>query len=62
MDVHIYYGIVSLVQEITTDGRGWPWKLARNRDSQPRYAEGACPTVESLFERSTVIVDPLPPD
>lgn len=59
--VNHYYNIVSLVQQTSTDDCGFPWKLAENRDSQPNYAKGACPTVGSLFERSIVIADPVLP-
>jgi hypothetical protein len=49
MSLQLYYDIVSLVQEARIGGRGFPWKLAGDRVSQPNFAKNACPTVDSLF-------------
>jgi hypothetical protein len=49
MSLQLYYNIVSLVQEASIGGRGFPWKLAGDRVSQPNFAKNACPTVDSLF-------------
>jgi dTDP-4-amino-4,6-dideoxygalactose transaminase len=56
--LHIYSNIVSLVKKTSTDGRGFPWSLAENRDSQPQYAKGTCPFADSLFERSILLTIP----
>ncbi len=56
--LHLYYNIVSLVQQSSVDGRGFPGKLAENRESQPAYGKGACPAADRLFERSILL--PIP--
>jgi 8-amino-3,8-dideoxy-alpha-D-manno-octulosonate transaminase len=56
--LHIYFNIVSLVNQTSIDGRGFPWKLEENRDSKPNYAKGACPAADSLFERSILLAIP----
>jgi dTDP-4-amino-4,6-dideoxygalactose transaminase len=56
--LHVYSNIVSLVNKTSIDGRGSPWKLGENRDSQPNYAKGACPTADDLFERSILLAIP----
>jgi 8-amino-3,8-dideoxy-alpha-D-manno-octulosonate transaminase len=56
--LHIYSNIVSLVNKTSIDGRGFPWSLAENRDCQPNYTKGACPTADDLFERSILLAIP----
>jgi len=56
--LHVYSNIVSLVNKTSTDGRGFPWSLAENRDSQTEYAKGTCPFADSLFERSILLTIP----
>jgi len=56
--LHIYSNIVSLVNKTSIDGRGFPWNLAENRESSPRYAKGTCPVADSLFERSILLAIP----
>jgi dTDP-4-amino-4,6-dideoxygalactose transaminase len=56
--LHIYSNIVSLVNKTSTDGRGFPWNLAENRDSKFEYAKGTCPVADSLFERSILLAIP----
>jgi dTDP-4-amino-4,6-dideoxygalactose transaminase len=56
--LHIYSNIVSLVNKTSTDGRGFPWSLAENRDSKAEYAKGTCPFADSLFERSILLTIP----
>jgi 8-amino-3,8-dideoxy-alpha-D-manno-octulosonate transaminase len=56
--LHIYSNIVSLVNKTSVDGRGFPWNLEQNRDSKRDYAKGACPTADSLFERSILLAIP----
>jgi dTDP-4-amino-4,6-dideoxygalactose transaminase len=56
--LHIYSNIVSLVNRTSTDGKGFPWSLAENRDSKPQYSRGTCPVADSLFERSILLAIP----
>jgi len=56
--LHIYSNIVSLVKKTSIDGRGFPWSLADNRDSQPNYKKGACPVADDLFDRSILLAIP----
>jgi 8-amino-3,8-dideoxy-alpha-D-manno-octulosonate transaminase len=56
--LHLYYNIVSLVNHTSVDSQGFPWKLAENAGLARDYAKGACPTADSLFERSILI--PIP--
>ncbi len=56
--LHIYSNIVSLVNQTSTDGRGFPWNLAENRDSKLQYGKGTCPVADSLFERSILFAIP----
>jgi 8-amino-3,8-dideoxy-alpha-D-manno-octulosonate transaminase len=56
--LHIYSNIVSLVNQTSIDGRGFPWNLMENRESRPRYAKGTCPVADSLFERSILLAIP----
>ena len=56
--LHLYYNIVSLVNHNSIDDQGFPWKLAENAGLERDYAKGACPTADSLFERSILI--PIP--
>jgi hypothetical protein len=56
--LHIYYNIVSLVNRTSADKRGFPWKLAENKDSQMHYSKGTCPIADSLFERSILLAIP----
>jgi 8-amino-3,8-dideoxy-alpha-D-manno-octulosonate transaminase len=56
--LHIYSNIVSLVNQTSIDGRGFPWGLAENQNSKPDYAKGTCPVADSLFERSILLAIP----
>ena len=56
--LHIYYNIVSLVNKTSTDGKGFPWTLAENRDSKLQYGKGTCPVADNLFERSILLAIP----
>jgi dTDP-4-amino-4,6-dideoxygalactose transaminase len=56
--LHIYSNIVSLVNKTSTDGKGFPWNLAENRDSKMQYAKGTCPVADDLFERSILLAIP----
>jgi len=56
--LHIYSNIVSLVNKTSTDGKGFPWNLAENRDSKTQYSRGTCPVADSLFERSILFTVP----
>jgi dTDP-4-amino-4,6-dideoxygalactose transaminase len=56
--LHIYSNIVSLVNQTSIDGRGFPWKLRENCDSKPQYSKGTCPVADDLFERSILLAIP----
>jgi 8-amino-3,8-dideoxy-alpha-D-manno-octulosonate transaminase len=56
--LHLYYNIVSLVNQTSVDGRGFPWTLAENAGRARDYHKGACPAADSLFERSILIAIP----
>src|SRR3989454_10447962 len=56
--LHIYYNIVSLVDQTSVDGRGFPWSLKENAGLARKYGKGACPAADSLFERSILL--PIP--
>jgi dTDP-4-amino-4,6-dideoxygalactose transaminase len=56
--LHLYSKNASLVRMASTDGRGFPWNLAANRDSTNSYNKGACPQADSLFERSILLAIP----
>jgi dTDP-4-amino-4,6-dideoxygalactose transaminase len=56
--LHVYSNIVSLVNQTSVDTAGFPWKLAENEQSKPTYSKGACPTADSLFERSILLAIP----
>ena len=56
--LHIYSNIVSLVNKTSVDGKGFPWKLAENRDSKTQYAKGTCSVADDLFERSILFAIP----
>jgi dTDP-4-amino-4,6-dideoxygalactose transaminase len=56
--LHIYSNIVSLVNMTSIDGKGFPWNLAENRDSQLEYGKGTCPTADGLFARSILLAIP----
>ena len=56
--LHIYFNNVSLLNHCSTDGRGFPWRLAENKCMTRSYTKGACPHADSLFERSLLI--PIP--
>ncbi len=56
--LHLYYNNTSLLEQSSIDGRGFPWKLAENRASEPSYAKGTCPVADDLFDRSILI--PVP--
>jgi dTDP-4-amino-4,6-dideoxygalactose transaminase len=56
--LHIYYNVVSLVNQTSVDKAGFPWKLAENQLSCPQYKKGTCPVADRLFERSILIAIP----
>ena len=56
--LHLYYNILSLVYRTSNDPSGFPWNLAENRDSLPRYDKGTCPQADDLFERSLLLAIP----
>ena len=56
--LHLYYNNVGFVEHASVDGDGTPWKLAENAGLERSYAKGACPTADSLFERSVLIAIP----
>ena len=56
--LHLYYNIVSLVQQTSVNQSGFPWTLAQNADSARAYAKGACPVADGLFERSILLAIP----
>ncbi|MGA2985130.1 MAG: DegT/DnrJ/EryC1/StrS family aminotransferase [Terriglobia bacterium] len=56
--LHLYYNNVSLVEHASMDASGSPWKLAENAGLERNYEKGACPTADSLFERSILIAIP----
>jgi 8-amino-3,8-dideoxy-alpha-D-manno-octulosonate transaminase len=56
--LHLYYNNVSLVTQASIDANGFPWKLAENAGLPRDYGKGACPTADSLFERTVLIAVP----
>jgi dTDP-4-amino-4,6-dideoxygalactose transaminase len=56
--LHIYYNVPSLVRRTSSDALGFPWNLAENRASQPRYERGTCPHADDLFDRSLLLAIP----
>jgi dTDP-4-amino-4,6-dideoxygalactose transaminase len=56
--LHLYYNILSLVNQSSVDRGGFPWKLRENAGLQRNYGKGACPVADSLFERSILL--PIP--
>lgn len=56
--LHLYYNNLSLLKRASVDGRGFPWNLAENSGSSTNYEKGACPTADSLFERSVLLAIP----
>lgn len=56
--LHLYYNIVSLVDQTSVDRAGFPWKLAENAGLARQSAKGACPVADSLFERSALLAIP----
>jgi len=56
--LHLYYNIVSLGDQASNDGRGFPWKLEENRGLARDYKKGACPVADGLFERSILMAIP----
>ncbi len=56
--LHLYYNNVSLVRKTSNDRGGAPWNLAENKGLERNYAKGACPTADSLFERSILLAIP----
>jgi len=56
--LHLYYNNLSLVEQTSVDGGGFPWALAENAASAQDYSKGACPVADSLFERSILL--PIP--
>ncbi len=56
--LHLYYNIVSLGERASVDGRGFPWNLKENSALERNYKKGACPTADSLFERSILLAIP----
>ncbi len=56
--LHLYYNNVGLVEHASVDGHGTPWTLTENAGMERDYHKGACPTADSLFERSVLIAIP----
>jgi dTDP-4-amino-4,6-dideoxygalactose transaminase len=56
--LHLYYNILSLVYRTSNDRSGFPWNLAENKHSAPRYEKGTCPQADDLFERSLLLAIP----
>jgi 8-amino-3,8-dideoxy-alpha-D-manno-octulosonate transaminase len=56
--LHIYSNIISLLNQTSTDQRGFPWELAENENSKPTYTKGTCPVADGLFERSVLLAIP----
>jgi 8-amino-3,8-dideoxy-alpha-D-manno-octulosonate transaminase len=56
--LHLYYNNVGLVEHASVDGHGTPWTLTENAGMERDYHKGACPTADSLFERSILIAIP----
>lgn len=56
--LHLYSNNTSLLERASVDGRGFPWDLAENAGSHPRYERGTCPSADDLFERSIIIAIP----
>jgi 8-amino-3,8-dideoxy-alpha-D-manno-octulosonate transaminase len=56
--LHLYYNNISLVNQGSVDGRGFPWTLTENAGLGGRYGKGTCPKADSLFERSILL--PIP--
>ncbi len=56
--LHLYYNIVSLVQQRSVDGSGFPWNLRGDSAPAPQYQKGSCPIADGLFERSILL--PIP--
>lgn len=56
--LHLYYNILSLVYRTSNDRSGFPWNLAENKGSVPRYDKGTCPHADDLFERSVLLAIP----
>ena len=56
--LHLYYNNVSLVNQGSVDGHGFPWKLAENAGLGGGYGKGTSPKADSLFERSILL--PIP--
>jgi 8-amino-3,8-dideoxy-alpha-D-manno-octulosonate transaminase len=56
--LHLYYNNLSLVEQTSVDGGGFPWALAENAASAQDYSKGACPVADNLFERSILL--PIP--
>ena len=56
--LHLYYNNLSLMHRGSVDGQGFPWTLRENCGLGGEYAKGACPTADSLFERSILL--PIP--
>jgi len=56
--LHLYYNNLSLVEQTSADGRGFPWSLPQNAGSVPNYRKGACSAADSLFERSLLLAIP----
>ncbi len=51
--LHVYYNNRSLVNR-----SGFPWNLAENAGLAREYTKGACPTADSLFERTILLAIP----
>jgi len=56
--LHLYFNNVSLVNQSSNDGRGFPWKLAENAGLARNYTKGACPVADDLFGRTVLIAIP----
>jgi dTDP-4-amino-4,6-dideoxygalactose transaminase len=56
--LHLYFNNVSLVNQASNDGKGFPWKLAENAGLGGNYNKGVCPTADDLFGRTVLIAVP----
>jgi 8-amino-3,8-dideoxy-alpha-D-manno-octulosonate transaminase len=56
--LHLYSKNTSLLKMASTDGKGFPWKLAENQTLTKTYDQGTCPDADDLFERSILLAIP----
>jgi dTDP-4-amino-4,6-dideoxygalactose transaminase len=56
--LHIYHNVPQLTRKVPLSPAGNPWNLPQNRESEHKYAKGACPRSDELFDRSILL--PIP--